>query len=206
MYCKHCGGPLANNSSFCNRCGRPIVDNSADENKKKGIVGAILAIIAAIFATVAIIVSIIGLPSGDTPPSGTNNSGTTTTAPEKQTIKVSAKDLYQAYEENEVAADRKYGNQLVEITGTVDNIGTDVIGRVYITFPTGKTLKSVQCYFEDDEAIDGVASIAKGQTVTVVGTCGGFTLNVSVKDCIITDFAPADSDTQTSSTPSDGQE
>ena len=206
MYCKHCGGPLASNSSFCNRCGRPVADNSVNENKKKEFVGAILAIIAAIFAAAAIIVSIIGLPSGDTPPSGTNNSGTSTTAPEKQIIKISAKELYQAYEENEVAAGKKYDEKLVEITGEVDDIGTDILNRAYITFSTGKTLRSVQCYFEDTDAIDGVASISKGQKITVVGACDGFTLNVSVKDCVITDFAPADSDAQTPSTPSDGQE
>lgn len=198
MYCKHCGSIQPDNASFCSHCRKPLDGNN--ENRKKNIAGIILAIIAVgCLIPIIIIVASGGLSDTST------SRATSATASARNSIKITAEELYQAYEENEVAADRKYGGQLVEITGEVDNIGTDMIGRVYITFPTGQTLKSVQCYFEDEEAIDGVASIVKGQTITVVGTCDGFTLNVSVKDCAITDFAPEDSNAQTSSTP-DNQE
>ena len=195
MYCKHCGSIQPDNAPYCNRCGKPISDNSADENRKKNIVGGILAVIAAC-CLIPVFIIIAGGGLNDT---SSSQATTATTIPEKQIIKITAEELYQAYENNEVAADRKYGGQLVEITGTVDNIGADILDRVYITFSTSKVLYSVQCYFEDEEAIDGVANISKGQNITIVGTCDGFSLNVSVKDCTITDFAPAESSTQTSS-------
>lgn len=99
-----------------------------------------------------------------------------------ETIEISADDLYSAYKENEVAADQKYKNKMLEISGTVNSIGKDITDTIYITLETGELLNSVQCYFKNSEA-DAVASLSKGQEITVIGKCTGLTLtNVMIKE------------------------
>ncbi len=101
----------------------------------------------------------------------------------KPTHILSAAVLYAAYDENEVAADQKYKNALVEITGTVHDIGKDVLGDAYITLDTGKPYYYVQCTFSKAQE-SAVASLSKGETVTVGGECrGSVLLSVLVRDC-----------------------
>ena len=44
----------------------------------------------------------------------------------------------------------------------------------------------VQCYFEEDQK-DSLTSLKEGDTVTVIGTCEGQVVSVSVKNCQITE-------------------
>lgn len=102
-------------------------------------------------------------------------------------IQVSAKDLLSAYEENELNADNQYKDKLLEITGIVDDIGTDILDDVYVTLGDGEefSFATVQCYFKDKEEIDKVASLKSGDEITIIGTCDGQFFNVSLKDCKI---------------------
>lgn len=103
---------------------------------------------------------------------------------EEETIKVTAEQLYSEYKENEVAADQKYKGKMLEVSGTINNIGKDIVDNMYITLDTGELIASVQCYFKKSEE-ETVAGLKKGQEVTVVGKGDGFLLNAQVKDCKI---------------------
>ena len=48
-------------------------------------------------------------------------------------IKVSAEALYNAYNQNQVAADAKYKGNLVEMTGVIGSIGKDILNNPYVT-------------------------------------------------------------------------
>lgn len=119
-----------------------------------------------------------GGPSGSTgAPQNVNSSK----EPELETIKVSAQQLYAEYKENEVAADQKYKGKTLEISGTINNIGKDIIDNPYITLDVDELIASVQCSFKKSEE-DVVANLKKGQEVIVIGKGNGFLLNVQVKD------------------------
>ncbi|MGG1878254.1 hypothetical protein ABDI30_11890 [Paenibacillus cisolokensis] len=99
----------------------------------------------------------------------------------EEVIAVSAIDLWNDYDENEVAADAKYKGKQIEVSGVVKDIGKDILDSIYITLETDAVLGSVQVYFSDKEA-EAVGSLKKGQKVTVVGNGDGKTLtNVAIK-------------------------
>ena len=97
---------------------------------------------------------------------------------------LTASQLYNAYENNEVAADNKYKGEIVLISGTIEDIGKDILDKPYITLVTGNILFNVQCYFEKSNE-GQFASLSKGQRVKVKGVVDGKFGNVTVEDCII---------------------
>ena len=107
----------------------------------------------------------------------------------KAEITVSAVDIAKEYKDNEVAAETKYKGKKVEISGTINNIGKDVLDDVYIVLSNGdeySIINNVQCYFKDKEQISKVAELQKGQEVILIGTVNSSIAGtVMVKDCYI---------------------
>ena len=97
---------------------------------------------------------------------------------------VTAVELYSAYEANELAADQKYEDRVIQVTGIIDDIGEDIMGDAYITLVGDESgWHSVQCYFPHNER-RSLSSLRKGQSVRVKGVCDGKTImNVLVKGC-----------------------
>lgn len=106
--------------------------------------------------------------------------------PEERPIELSAKKLIDAYTTNEIAAKRLYENKYVCVTGTVESIGEDVTGTIYITLSNGDkwSTEFVQCYFSEKYANE-IASLVKGDFVTVYGTQTDYLFNVMVEDCVL---------------------
>ena len=100
-------------------------------------------------------------------------------------FEISAIDLYREYEANEIAADNKYKNKKLAVTGKVVEI-SEVLGEVTIDLSTGDELNltTVKCSVKDK---DKVAKLRKGQSITIIGVCDGLTLNlyISIEDCMI---------------------
>jgi hypothetical protein len=94
---------------------------------------------------------------------------------------VSAENLIAAYEENEVAADRQYKDHSIVVTGTVDRIGKDIIDKMYVAMKGGGVW-GVQCMFDDAHETQ-LASVRKGEKVTMIGTVRGKMGNVILRDC-----------------------
>lgn len=184
MLCTKCGAQIDDSASVCTHCGAQI---STKKNKKSIFKKWWFWVLIAIA-----FILIAGNAKSDSNPSGTPEP-TEKVLP--KAIKVSASELCEAYTQNEVDAEKKYGDQLVEITGTVDNIGTDIRNDVYITLSTGKYMQSIQCYFNEDAEIDKVATLSIGQEVTIIGTCKGLSfINVAVKECSFANIASPGAD------------
>lgn len=100
----------------------------------------------------------------------------------EELISVSAQRLFSDYESNEVNADSKYKGKNLEVSGTIKSIGKDILDDPYITLKSGGDFEifSVQCFFDDESEL---ASLKKGQRVTVIGTCDGKFGNVTLKNC-----------------------
>ena len=112
---------------------------------------------------------------------GSDEPSTPETEPEH--IVITSVDLLKAYDENVVAADNAYKGKVLDVTGTVGNIGKDVMDRVYVTLKGEdvNALISVQCFFAEDDPA-GVADLKTGDVVTITGICEGDNLNVTMKD------------------------
>lgn len=111
---------------------------------------------------------------------------TATENPTPSPIVLSAVDLVQEYDDNEVKADTKYKGKLVEVSGTVKDIGV-VFGSTYVTLSSGEefSISDVQCFFESESEIEKVSELQKEESVTLRGTVDGKSMNVGVNDCVI---------------------
>lgn len=94
---------------------------------------------------------------------------------------VTAVQLYKEFDDNQIAAKKEYGGQRYRITGTIDDIGRDILDTTYVTLKTGDPMWSVQCMFSRDEE-DAVAAVSKGDQVTIEGEVADLeTFNVVVR-------------------------
>jgi len=96
---------------------------------------------------------------------------------------LSADALYQAYDRNSVAADAKYEDQIVKVSGTIQDIGKDITDTAYLVIGGGGFLDGVQCMLPSGQE-SLVASVRKGQYITLKGKVGGQIVgNVIVRNC-----------------------
>jgi len=96
-------------------------------------------------------------------------------------MEITPTKLFAAFEDNEAAANMKYNGNLIQITGTISDIGTDILGDPYLSFETD-LLQGVTCYFKKYD-MEEIAQVKKGQKVTVRGTCDGKLVYVLLKNC-----------------------
>ena len=96
-------------------------------------------------------------------------------------IEVTANEIYQAYEDNQIVADDRFKDKDIIVTGVVDDIKRDLVGNPYVTLETG-TYWSVQCIFpKEDVAV--LIKLSKGQKVRIAGKVTGTTMNVRLEHC-----------------------
>lgn len=103
----------------------------------------------------------------------------------EQVERVTAIQLYNAFNENEIAADSKYKNKVIEVTGEVNSVEKSW-GTIYVDLDVN-WLPMVHCAMNEDQ-IDAVAALKKGQKIIIRGTCTGVFLTiVSLDDCVLVD-------------------
>lgn len=116
------------------------------------------------------------------------NTNSNPSEPKTEIITINATKLVSDYEANTVAADSKYKDQIIEITGVIEDIGKDILDTPYVVLTGGQSiLDDVQCMFDKSDATQEELSILKkSQTLTVRGWVRGQTLgNVLVNNCFI---------------------
>lgn len=101
-------------------------------------------------------------------------------------IKISAVQLAAEYEANEVSADINYKNKTIEVSGTIENIGKDILDTPYITLSDGKeySITSVQCMFDKSDQSQ-LASLSKDTKITLTGKVSGKLGNILLNQCNI---------------------
>lgn len=103
-------------------------------------------------------------------------------------IKISANRLFKEYEANQVAADEKYKDKILEISGIVDDIGKDIADQIYVALKVGGEyeISVVQCYFSGEHTSEA-AQLKKGQKITIKGKCEEQNIvgNIIINGCVI---------------------
>lgn len=103
-------------------------------------------------------------------------------APAAEAIKITASQLSRDYEDNEVAADKKYDGKLLTVSGKISSINV-VFGQTSVVLVGMDDLsRTVTGFFGDDQK-EAIAKLKKGQTVTIEGRCDGKMMGVNLKDC-----------------------
>lgn len=98
---------------------------------------------------------------------------------------VTANELFTAYEGNEVAADKQYKGQLLEVSGKVASIDSGLGDSANVSLATSNQFLSVTTK-GDDAFNDAAATLSKGQDVTVVCKGDGEVVGMPMlKDCVI---------------------
>lgn len=191
----------------------PGYGKTSDEKKVSGLLGLGIALMPCIFAWFTLrkghsttaravafgwMVLFFILIGGSDPgsnsstsrPAASSEAGDGSAEPEQQEIvsSISAGALIHAYYANEIAADQHYKGKRYEISGIVDSIAKDILGKMYITLGTGDRFEfqKVQAYF-DKEMEAAVASVRPGEHLIVRCTVEGRMMNILAKNC---EFVP----------------
>lgn len=190
--CRACSNPVAKNANKCPHCG------AHTPNKNNFIAGLVAIVLIGIWF-VAMIISLGGSENSEGVASSTQPSDSasapTSTIPEEsepavEYIEVTAEELWAAYQENQVAADLKYGDKLLAVTGYVTDIGKDIVTEApCVSLDSGSeyNLYPIQCFFpKNGDQTNLLASLKDGDKVTVYGKCTGeFIASVQLSKCTI---------------------
>lgn len=86
---------------------------------------------------------------------------------------IDATELYDAYQNNEIAATKEYKGKKLNIKGTILDFDQDLISKNPIIRLDGNGIWGINCEFTKDTA-DEIASLSKGQSITIKCTIGDF--------------------------------
>jgi len=99
---------------------------------------------------------------------------------DKKSTPVTAENLANDYTTDEAKANRKYLNQVLEVSGKVAETSKNQDGKTVILLESANPLSGVQCTMRDDNI-----TVANGAQVRITGFCNGYTMVVLLSDCII---------------------
>jgi len=94
---------------------------------------------------------------------------------------LTADELYNAYDDNEVQADRVRKDRRIVLTGRIRDIGKDIAGRAYVTFHVARPGGHVQALFT---TADDVAALRKDTDVKAECTVSGYLAGVLLRGCV----------------------
>ena len=131
------------------------------------------------FGIVIVLIFVLAMCDTATP---TTPIPTTTATITPEILKITAIDLANTYKANEINADKLYKGRQIELTGNVYDI-SDMLGSQSITIE-GQDYNNVLCFFKANQK-DKLATLVKGQSITVIGLVEGYSLMTVVKNCEI---------------------
>ena len=102
-------------------------------------------------------------------------------------LSISATELINAYNENEVKADKMYKGKIVEVNGIVDGIDSGIDDKAIVRLSNGDefSFDNVQCCI-DDENQNNACELKKGENVIIIGKADGEIAGTPfIKDCKI---------------------
>lgn len=185
--------PVVNATPFNTQDATQPFVNSAPiiHPKKKKSKGLTITIVVLAFIFLYVFLLVLSSAINGTDDTTTTGSGDSSVSslqksePEIEYIEVTANDLWNAFDDNEVAAEEKYNGKPVKVTGVISEInsaGTLTSANILLK-ADGAFLGCVQCNFNSSNA-KALANLQKGQSVTITGTCGKLSItNIMISGC-----------------------
>lgn len=116
----------------------------------------ILAGMASVF-----VIGLVGCGDG-----GQQSSSYSTPAAPKEVVKITAAQLFAAYDDNEVATDEGFKGKIVQVSGTVQSIDKDAFDNIVINFKTSNQFMPAHMKMDDSEKAAAIA-MKKGVKASV---------------------------------------
>lgn len=96
-------------------------------------------------------------------------------------LPVTAQRLFSDYRANEVAADAKYKDKWLAVTGQVDSVKKDILDNVFVSLRTQNRFMSAHAQMAKSN-LGQVAQLKRGQEVMLLCAGGGLLLGSPVLD------------------------
>lgn len=93
-------------------------------------------------------------------------------------IEISAQDLSRSYEMDEAGSNKQFLNKALQVSGTVKEITNNQDNETVIILDD--MIYGVQCTMKDKDT-----DLIQGKHVVLKGICNGYTIGVSLSDCIL---------------------
>lgn len=135
------------------------------EQKTKPKTGWLKKVVIAI-AAIFVFLIVIGLIAGPEPDSSPGAAEATASSPEVERVKVTAKELFRAYEANEAAAQQQYGDRPLEVTAIVAGVDLDFGNEPVVKLATDNEFMSAHAQL-DEASQAKAAGLKKGQLLTL---------------------------------------
>ncbi|HOS88348.1 MAG TPA: hypothetical protein PLG37_02645 [Candidatus Pacearchaeota archaeon] len=134
---------------------------------------------------VVIVLFIILGSSGSKNTNNTVQQNQNNPAQQQSYTRVAAVDLAAEYKANQVAADDKYKNKTIEVSGTIYNIGKDILDAPYVVLSGTDMVTNIQCMFDKSDQSQ-LTSLAKDTKIVLRGKVSGqVVFNVLLNNCSI---------------------
>lgn len=102
---------------------------------------------------------------------------------EEADFKITATQLATEFEMDEAAADAKFLNKIIEVSGTLSAIN-EVEAKTIWVLDTGNPLSSVQCEMDSRFIKDVSGKIGPGAAVVVQGMCSGKLMDIILSQAV----------------------
>ncbi|MCJ7763670.1 MAG: OB-fold putative lipoprotein, partial [Dehalococcoidales bacterium] len=102
-------------------------------------------------------------------------------------VKLTASELFTAYETDDIAAGERFANKILRITGVVSLIDVKNVSDTHyirLTGSEGGLMQSAQCMFDKKHA-SLLCQLERGQVVTVQGRYNGSIIAMRMVDCFL---------------------
>lgn len=110
-------------------------------------------------------------------------------------ISITSEQLHAEYSANEVAADMKFKNIVLNVHGVIQDITKNLFDTPFVTLRTDQMFFNVLCKFNDDD-LSTLAHLSKGTMVSITGKCVGmFMHSVILENCLL-NVLPAKAETK----------
>jgi hypothetical protein len=95
-------------------------------------------------------------------------------------LAITAVQLVKEYQENEAAANTKYLDKAIQVTGTVTEVKNNQDGKVTVTLGSDDAFTGVFCTLKES-----TTNISNGGAVTIKGICSGMLSDVRLRDAVV---------------------
>lgn len=132
---------------------------------------------------VLFLVIIIAGSTGEPPTQQTEMTSQPQAAQEQSAppIEITIEELIAEYDANKLAAEKKYKDKNLKISGgVIQNISKDIFGKPFISLEPRKEFyigATVRCEFREEDS-DKLLELQNGQRLTVTGYNGGMTIGI----------------------------